>query len=79
MRTAAIVITLLMLAACSSKKSGELRIDPALEALVPADAVFMAGGNVDAIRSTPVYQKLLSRVPLPQLDEFTRQTGLDPR
>lgn len=69
----------LALAGCQAKKSGSLRIDPALEALAPSDTVFAAGANVDAIRDTPVYQKLLSRVPLPQLDEFTRQTGLDPR
>ena len=56
-----------------------MRIDPALESLVPADTVFIVGGNLDAIRETAVYQKLLSRVPLPQLDDFTRQTGLDPR
>lgn len=66
-------------AGCQAKKSGSIRIDPALEALIPADTVFIVGGNIDAVRETPVYQKLLSRVPLTQLDEFTRQTGLDPR
>lgn len=70
---------LLALAGCQAKKPASVRIDPALEALVPSDTVFVAGGNVDAVKETPVYQKLLSRVPLPQLDEFTRQTGLDPR
>jgi hypothetical protein len=67
------------LAGCQAKKTGSIRIDPALEALIPADTVFIVGGNIDAVRETPVYQKLLSRVPLAQLDEFTRQTGLDPR
>jgi len=69
----------LVLAGCQTRKSESLHIDPALEALVPADTVFIAGANVDAIRDTPVYQKLLSRMPLPQLDEFARRTGLDPR
>ncbi len=67
------------LAGCKTKKMEPVRIDPALEALIPADTVFIVGGNIDAVRETSVYQKLLSRVPLPQLDEFTRQTGLDPR
>jgi hypothetical protein len=67
------------LAGCQAKKTGAIRIDPALEALIPADTVFLVGGNIDAVRETTVYQKLLSRVPLTQLDEFTRQTGLDPR
>ena len=74
-----VLLLCLFLAACQPKKSGSLRIDPSLESLVPADTVFAAGANVDAIRDTPVYQKLLGRMPLPQLDEFVRQTGLDPR
>jgi hypothetical protein len=47
--------------------------------MIPSGTVFIAGADIDAIRDTPVYQKLLGRMPLPQLDEFTRQTGLDPR
>jgi hypothetical protein len=69
----------LALIGCAGKKPGPVRIDPALEALIPADTVFIVGGNIDAVRETPVYQKLLSRVPLTQLDEFTRKTGIDPR
>ncbi len=69
----------LALAGCGGKKPGSIRIDPALEALIPADTVFIVGGNIDAVRETPVYQKLLSRVPLAQLDEFTQKTGIDPR
>jgi hypothetical protein len=79
MRSLAAAMLCLVLAGCQPKKSEALRIDPSLEAMVPADTVFVVGANLDAIRETPVYQKLLSRVPLPQLDEFARQTGLDPR
>ncbi len=79
MRPIGVAILCLTLMGCPAKKPAAVRIDQTLEALVPADTVFVAGGNVDAVRETPVYQKLLSRVPLPQLDEFTRQTGLDPR
>lgn len=73
------VMLCIALLGCQAKKSASVRIDPSLEALVPSDTVFVAGANVEAVRETPVYQKLLSRVPLPQLDEFTRRTGLDPR
>ncbi len=79
MRRLCAVAVCLVLAACQPKKPESLRIDPSLEALIPADTVFVVGANLDAIRETSVYQKLLSRVPLPQLDEFARQTGLDPR
>ncbi len=79
MRLICALMLCLVLAGCQSKKPGSVRMDPALEALVPADTVFVVGANLDAIRETPVYQKLLSRVPLPQLDDFAGQTGLDPR
>ncbi len=79
MRALAAVALCLALLGCQSKKPGLLHIDPELEALVPADTVFVVGANLDAIRDTPVYTKLLSRVPLPQLEDFARQTGLDPR
>lgn len=79
MRPLLAVSLCLALAACSAKKPGLLHIDPALESLVPQDTVFVAGANLDAIRDTTVYRELLSRAPLPQLDDFARQTGLDPR
>jgi len=79
MRAMWAAVACLALAGCQPKKPESLRIDPSLEAMIPADTVFIAGADIDAIRDTPVYQKLLGRMPLPQLDEFTRQTGLDPR
>ncbi len=79
MRLVCAVALCVALVGCQAKKSGSVRIDPALEKLIPADTVFIVSGNIDAVRQAPVYQKLLSRVPLTQLDEFTRQTGLDPR
>jgi len=79
MRSFWAAILCLALVGCAVKKPGSVRIDPALEAMIPADTVFMVGGNIEAVRETPVYQKLLSRVPLTQLDEFTQQTGVDPR
>ena len=79
MRPFSAAILCLVLAGCQAKKSASLHIDPTLESLVPADTVIVAGANLDAIRQASVYQKLLARLPLPQLEEFSRQTGLDPR
>lgn len=79
MRLLSVAILCFALAGCQTKKSASLHIDPTLESLVPADTVMVAGANVDAVRETSVYQKLLTRLPLPQLEEFSRQTGLDPR
>jgi hypothetical protein len=69
---------LCLLAGCQPKQSASLHVSPALEALVPADTVVVLGVNFASIRNTDVYQKLIARVPLPQLDQFTRETGLDP-
>jgi hypothetical protein len=69
----------LALSACQSKQSASLHISPALETLVPADSVVVLGINLAALRDTAAYQKLITRVPLPQLDDFQKQTGLDPR
>lgn len=77
--TAAVALLALALAGCLPKKSASLHVSPTLEALVPADTVVVLGFNLAALGDTAVFQKLSSRVPLPQLDEFEKQTGLDPR
>lgn len=69
----------LALAGCGPRQSASLHVSPALEALVPSDTVVVLGVNLASLRDTTIYQKLLTRVPLPQLDRFTQQTGLDPR
>jgi len=69
----------LLLTACQPRQSASLHVSPALETLVPSDTVVVLGVNLAAIRDTAIYQKLITRVPLPQLDRFTQQTGLDPR
>jgi hypothetical protein len=78
-RLSTVALVCLLLAGCQPKQSASLHVSPALEALVPADTVVVLGVNLATLRDTSVYQKLLTRVPLPQLDSFTQQTGLDPR
>jgi hypothetical protein len=73
------VLVCLALTGCLPRQSASLHVSPALEALVPADTVVVLGVNLTGIRDTTIYQKLIARVPLPQLDRFTQQTGLDPR
>lgn len=74
-----VALVFLLLCACQPRQSASLHVSPALESLVPSDTVVVLGVNLAAIRDTTIYQKLISRVPLPQLDRFTQQTGLDPR
>ncbi len=79
MARALCLISLLVSLGCRPGGSGSVRIDPALATLVPGDAVFLAGVRMDAVRSTPMYRKWVANRPAPFLDNFARETGLDPR
>lgn len=75
----AILIACALTGCRQQSSSGSIRLDPALETLVPDDTLFIMGADIDAIRNTSVYQKHIGIVDLPRLNEFTRQTGIDPR
>lgn len=70
---------LVVLCGCKTQRQSSLHIDQGLERLVPADTTFILGADLEALRNTPVYHKWLDQLALPQLNEFTRQTGVDPR
>src|SRR5579872_725569 len=74
-----IAVLCLTLSACNSAESGRTAVDPALAALMPPDATMLVGVRMDAIRNTPLYRKMLAQKQLPQLDDFARETGFDPR
>ena len=83
MRRTAPLLLLLACAACrqahSTKSAG---LDPPLAGYVPADTLLLLDVRLqgpDSLLTTPVYQKYLSGMPLPQVDDFARSTGLDPR
>lgn len=82
--TRRLFITLIALtflfAGCGKTTSQEhVFIDPALASLVPADAQVLVGANLEALRKSPMYQQHLANEFAARLDEFARQTGLDPR
>jgi hypothetical protein len=68
----------LMLAACKRTTPGAL-VDPALSGLVPADTTMLVGVRLEDLLKTPISQKYLANRPIPQLDEFSKQFGIDPR
>ena len=55
------------------------RIYPSLAILIPPDAESVAGVQVERIRKTPIWQRLVTNQQNDLLDRFARQTGLDPR
>jgi hypothetical protein len=74
-----IVLAALLLSGCGRVGVVAPKVDPALATLIPADTAIMVGGKLDKLRETEVYKKHFSNVAIPRLDDFARDTGLDPR
>lgn len=55
------------------------RVDNVLAQMVPADSVGLIGMRMEQLKSTPLFQKLVAQEKIPQLDEFARESGFDPR
>ncbi len=73
-------VLFLALAGCERFASGPgVKVDPALAALVPPETVLMVDTQVESLLKTPVYQKYLANVQVAPIEEFARQTGIDPR
>ncbi len=75
----AVLLISLVAAGCGSALTGRASIDSTLAALMPPDATMLAGVRMEAVRSTPLYKKLLASQLLQRLDDFVRETGFDPR
>ena len=67
------------LCACAPKSTVGVKVDAALDTLVPADTVMLVGTRLEALRKTPAYQNHLADRSIPQIDEFANRIGIDPR
>jgi hypothetical protein len=68
----------ILLAGCNRQPSATVFIDPALGPLVPADTIMMAGIRMKQIVDTPFYRKHIVGQQVEFIEEFKKQTGLDP-
>lgn len=64
---------------CARKGAVGPKIDPALATLIPDDTTLLVGTRLEALERTPIYQKYLADRNFPQVEEFAKQTGLDPK
>jgi hypothetical protein len=69
----------MVLAGCAPKSVVGPKIDPALATLIPEDTTLLVGTRLESLEKTPVYQKYLADRTFPQIEEFSKQTGLDPK
>src|SRR5580693_4386645 len=67
----------LLLAAVVSQAAP--RVDNVLLRMVPPGSTSLVGAHMDQLEASDLYQKLIAQQKLPQLDQFARDTGFDPR
>ncbi|HUA86237.1 MAG TPA: hypothetical protein VMB85_20415 [Bryobacteraceae bacterium] len=72
-------LTVVALAGCASKSPPGVKVDASLEKLVPRDTILLAGAQWDSLLKTPLYQENFANRQIPQIDEFAKRTGVDPR
>jgi hypothetical protein len=70
---------LFCLCGCRPAPSPTIVADPALMPLIPADTKVILGVRMKELKKTAGYQALEAKNALPQLEAFTRETGIDPR
>jgi len=71
-------VLLLALTGCVRTPPGP-KIDPALASLIPPDTILLAGARLDKLQETTVYKKNLANRPVPVIDDFPKQIGLNVR
>jgi hypothetical protein len=78
MKTTCLLIVVLTLTGCVRTLPGP-KIDPALASLIPPDTILLAGVRLDKLQETPIYKKSLANRPVPVIDDFPKQIGLNVR
>jgi len=73
------VLPLFLSAVAASVVSAAPRVDNVLIRMVPPGPTSLVGAHMDQITASDLYQKLTAQQKLPQLDQFARDTGFDPR
>jgi hypothetical protein len=75
-----VLCTLLWIILCGCKRepAANVFVDPALATLVPPDAVFVAGVRIQQLQATPIYQRYILTRRIPLIEQFARESGIDP-
>jgi hypothetical protein len=76
-----ILLTVLALVLLSCNKTGGpgVQVDGALEGYILPKSRFLAGIDIDKIKQSDFFRRHQAQLDLPQLNELSREIGLDPR
>src|ERR1700692_4173267 len=69
----------LALLLCAFPALAAERGDNVLARMVPDNSITLIGMRMEQLKSTPLFQKMVAQQKLPQLDDFARESGFDPR
>jgi hypothetical protein len=78
MRTVSLIGLAMACCSCSALKPQGASLDPSLALLIPSDTIAIVTVRLDQLQKTSIYQKYLPQG-ISQIDEFAKQTGVDPR
>lgn len=70
---------LLALASCKHEGGKGVVLPARMEQYIPGDTVVLVGARINEIQSSQIFQKLAAEQQIPELNDFTKRTGLDPR
>lgn len=80
MRTAAATLVLLIpLMSCKTEGGKGVVLQASLEKFIPNDTVILTGVRVESLKNAPLYQRLAKEQKITALDDFIKQTNIDPR
>jgi len=70
---------MLALASCKQEGGKGVVLPAKMEQYIPGDTVVLIGARIDEIQTSQIFQKLAAEQQIPELNDFTKRTGLDPR
>ena len=70
---------LLTVLVCALNLVAAERVDNVLAQMVPDKTTTLIGMRMEQLKSTPLFQKMMSQQQLSQLDQFAGESGFDPR
>ncbi len=75
----ALLLAALMFCSCAGRLGTGVRLDDHLTRWVPPDTTLLAGADVQLLKASDFYKRHQAELNLPELDQLTRQTGVDLR
>jgi hypothetical protein len=73
------VLALLLFPGCACRQPKNARVDASLAPLIPSQTQLLAGLRLDKLKGSEFYRTWVEGRRIPQLEEFAKRSGLDPR